>query len=247
MQRFGLLDDKIVAHAQDAWPRLQGALRSGALVCPYCNHKLGWGETGFIHAEPYPGHPPLDATWHKHVMQIETRLKRLFPSGTLQIYAALDGEIIDALLLTPQGGKLGVLIPGSSEDLDRLQRRYKLLVKNAVKPMVILPDHLIDLKWPKRSLTQRVRLEQLALGILNLPEAIWVSSLKREIWHVIPQPDTRLLWHENRSLGWVQAVIRKYPLGQLRMDSGLVAVLSEYDPPLPEFDPLPDRLLKRLQ
>lgn len=252
LQRYALdiATQEIVVHGPFA--PLAVRLRAHELRCPYCKDILGWDTGGFVHlqmiAEPRWRHAPLDASWHKHTLRLERRFKRLFDAALVQRYVGVEQHIIDLVLITPSGGRLGVIMPMSSEgsEIARLRVRRELLVQEGAQPLILLPAEIVSLRSPKKSQTERVRLQDMELAVLQMEGRLWLITDDDQILHVTPHPDTRDFWALGRPLGFVEAVIRRYPLSQFRLNTGLVAMLEEWDPQSPEFQELPDRLKRRL-
>jgi hypothetical protein len=183
--------------------------------------------------------------WHAHVSNLHDRLARVFPSAQIGRYMEVAGAVVELVLLTPAGGRLGVLVPGSAEEGPRIARQHALMIEHGVRPLVVIPEQLVEISWPKRGKTQRVRLDGLPLTVLSLGLPLWLSRLSpREILHVHVHPQTKPLWGRGKSLGLVEAVVRPYPLSQLRLSQGMIATFGEWDPELPEFRALPARLAK---
>lgn len=245
-QQCAVVEGQLLLHVPERKAEIMPFVDAGVVACPYCRGSLGWDDEGFRHIDQHLSHPPLDMAWHQHVINLHDRLKRLFPTAHLARYAPIAGQVVEIVLLTLQGGKLGVLMPGSVEDYERLPELHALMIQHGVKPLIILPDHLVTLTQPKRSKTSRIKLETIALAVLALGEPLWLSTLNKRILHVIPHPGTKPLWTRGKSLGVVEAAVREYPLSQLRVSSGMMIGLSEWDPPLPDFAPLPARLIKKL-
>jgi hypothetical protein len=242
-QDLGQLDGKLVV-----WnPERAAELRAlEGITCPYCGGGLEWSARGFVHLSA-AGHPPMTWEWHQHVMNLEERLRRVLPSAHIARYMDVAGAVVELVVLTPQGGKLGVIVPGSVHDAARIRRQHQLMLDHGVRPLVVIPEPLVSISSPKRAKTRRIKIDELAMTVLSLGLPLWLSRLSpRQILHVIVHPDTRPLWAGPKPLGLVEAVLREYPISQLRLNQGMLATLGEWDPALPEFRPLPARLAKLL-
>lgn len=245
-QQLATVGGQIVEHDAEREAQMRAFINLGQVLCPYCGQALTWGERGFIHTGELT-HPPLSGEWHAHVGMIEDRLRRIFPTARIARYMDVAGQVVELVVLTAQGGKLGVLVPGSAEDHERIVRQHALMVKHGVKPLIIVPEPLVAVSQGKRSATARVKVGALELAILSLGQPLWLSRLMpRQILNLIVHPDSQPLWTSGRPLGMVEAVVRPYPISQLRMSSGMISTLDEFDAELPEFRPLPQRLANRL-
>jgi hypothetical protein len=243
VQELAEVGGQIVVHDQSRAAQMLAFIQLGQV---HCRGLLAWDEQGFVH-QAAADHPPLTAQWHAHVGLLEDRLRRIFPTARIARYMDVAGQVVELVVLTAQGGKLGVLMPGDSDDHARIVRQHALMIKHGVKPLIVVPEYLVAFTQARRAQTARVKVGALEIAILAIGQPLWLSRLHpRQILNVVLHPDSRPLWGEGRPLGLIEAVVRPYPISQLRMTSGMISTLDEFDGELPAFRPLPQRLLKRL-
>lgn len=258
----------------DGSPRHIAALREagrrGNLHCLLCQQDLELVAIAAIEADAAPGyalaHPDGQIVGHEPetIMRrrgrrlLRERLEELFTTATIdEIVAVSDDVTVDALVLTGHGGKLAVILRHEPCKLRRHERILHELERQGIALLWLgVAEGLARTPIRLTQQDRRAGQEQMWRITLDETETALVAA-GRPLWYLQPKQRSLLLVHPHPQavelvqsgmllkLGSIECALREYPISQLRVSAGMVAVLDVYDPPLPAFAALPKRLVSR--
>lgn len=197
----------------------------------------------------YGDHEPETVLHRRSKLVLGKRLQELFPSAVLAEAVGVPEieHMVDMMILTPLGGRIAFEIQCADFPpiaWQVLQRRCR--------------DHNISIQWilglnrlkvkGKHPLLKTVQFPVLETTMLEYRQPLWyLDPVEREMIVVQPHPDLYKVADTGvNKIGGAPAIVRRYPLGQLRVIHGHLQVLSYLDGPDPDWPNLPARLQKKL-
>lgn len=266
-QRLGRLGTRLIDSTK-LTPEQVATLRKRRelpLVCASCGAPVSLGagtSPSFFHRTGHGlCHDPITPTHEASLSALRARLSEILPSAMLDRDVDFPevGYMADLAAVSGRGLRLAAEVQENEITRARFEEITSGLEAEGIAILWMRMPSLLKLSGAKSRPVRKVTLGEMETAILAQGRALMYLAPdqmgerasgdrhpKILLVHV-PRYAVELARLGEPRVGQVEAVLRRYPLSQLRLRAGSVCVLTDFDPPLPAFSPPSERLAGKLR
>lgn len=204
-------------------------------------------EAYFAHlpGNPLSRHEPESIGHRRAKLLLGRRLRALFPTAQIAENVPLDScdHIADLVVMTTLGGRMAFEVTRADMPVADLERAYEGYATERIQAYWFMSADRMRLTGRPGLLRKLAYGEMETWWLRRHGELRYLDPVEGDMIVVTAHPGAMAAARLGKArLGRVESIVRHYPLGQLRLRAGALAVLSEYDDPAPAWGALPKGL-----